>query len=91
MAFSNANAQVVTQATNQQFIKDLLLLDSLEGIPNVSLLDLPNQEISALEVEDQENESKGGPWRFAKLLDADISLGNIGSVQSSGRTLFFIL
>lgn len=85
MAFSNANAQVVTQATNQQFIKDLLLLDSLEGIPNVSLLDLPNQEISALEVEDQENESKGGPWRFAKLLDADISLGNIGSVQSSGR------
>lgn len=80
----HVSAQVVTQATNQQSIKDLLQLDSLENIPNVSLLDLPNQEILNLLAEDQVNESNGGPWRFAKLMDADISIGNTGSLQSMG-------
>jgi len=81
----NLNAQVVTQATNQQFIKNLLQLDSLENIPNVLLLDLPNQELTALAAADQINEAKGSPWRFAKLVDVNISAGSTGSLQSAGK------
>jgi lysyl endopeptidase len=85
------DAQVVTQTTDHKFIEKLLQLDSLENIATETILDLPNQTIADLEAEDVVNESKSVPWRFAKLIETNISITSNGTLKSVGNTWVWAL
>jgi hypothetical protein len=79
-------AQVITQVTNQKYIDSLLRFSSIVDVPNISLSELTDQEITALEAQDAQNDAKGDtPWRFAKTIVTNISIDNTGILQSTGN------
>lgn len=87
----NVNAQVITQSTENRFIDNLLKLDKIPDVQSIIVRDLSNFETMELEIEDEERESYGSPWRFATLIETDISINNVGSLELVDDHLIWIV